>query len=90
VIATYSKDPDATLDYALDWSAWLDDGDALSAVVVTYDGVTEAASPVLSGSRTTAWVAGGTAGATATVTYQITTTAGRIDQRSIRLRVVER
>ena len=88
-IATYIKDPSAKLDYSIDWSRWLPTGDTISAVTWSASGVTVSASPAPSHASgvATAWLEGGTEGEDATVTCQVTTTAGRIDERSIRVQV---
>jgi hypothetical protein len=93
-LATYDKDPDATLDYSIDWSAWLPSGDAIStAAWSTSDAelvVEGSPAPSVSAGVATVWLSGGTAGTHYTVTCRVTTTGGRIDDRSIRLRCVER
>ncbi len=93
-LATYDKDPDATLDYSIDWSAWLPSGDALStATWSTSDPDLEVAgspAPSHAAGIATAWLTGGTAGQRYTVTCRVTTTGGRVDDRSILLRCVER
>jgi hypothetical protein len=84
-------DPDALLDYPADWSAWLPEGDTLVDVtVVTDDGVTvENVQPPADG-VTVAWISGGTAGESYTVTYHVVTAEGREDDRSITLVCKER
>lgn len=91
-IASYVKDPDAKLDYSIDWSSWLPAGDTISAVAWTATGVTVSASPAPSHASgiATVWLEGGTKGEDATVTCRVTTTAGRIDDRTIRISVRER
>jgi hypothetical protein len=88
--ASIVKDPNAVLDYSLDLSAWLTDaGDALQSLDVIGDGVT-IDSHAISGTAVIAWVSGGTAGESATVTYRFTTANGRTDDRSITLKIRER
>ena len=88
--ATITKDPDATLDYAIDLSEWLDDiTDTLSALTVTGDGVTIASSSIV-GQTCVAWISGGTVGQTASATFRFTTSGGRTDDRTIYLRIRER
>jgi hypothetical protein len=79
------KDPDATLDYTFDWAEWLG-GDTISSAVVTVTGGNKGATSNTP-SAVTVWVSGGTAGQTITVACKITTSAGRIDERSFRLKV---
>ena len=83
-----TKDPSAILNYSLDWALWLVEdtiqssswsGGGLS--VVSSDNSTTTASVVVSG---------GTAGKTYDLTNTITTAAGLVDQRTIRITVAER
>lgn len=82
------KDPDANLDYVFDWSLWLA-GDTIASASVTVAGATKGATTNTT-TAVTQWVSGGTAGQTATVACKITTAAGRIDERTIRLKVQAR
>ena len=87
-LPTIDKDPDATLDYAWEWSDWLA-GDSISSHTVTVSGVTKA-SDTRVGTKVTAWISGGTVGTPGLATCTITTAAGRIEQRSIAFRVLNR
>lgn len=91
------KDPDATLDYAFDWTAWL----ALNAdqIVDAEFEVDPSLTVVQSSFDTTSavvWLSGGIKPATGLnklrVTCRITTnnTPARIDDRSIYLKIIER
>lgn len=82
------KDPAAVLEYGLDWSAWLN-GDAILSHAVTASGVTVDSSDAADG-VVTAWLSGGTAGTQAQITFSITTTGGRTDERTLLLRVRDR
>lgn len=89
------KDPGATLDYQVDWTAWLAVGETIQGTpVVTVDtGLTlnpEGKTTTVAAGKVTFWLAGGTAGAVYTVVCQITTSQGRTDQRSFRLAVADR
>ena len=88
------KDPDATLDYTLDWDvsgdSWLS-GDVIAAAPVWT--VTPGLTIVSQANTTTTatvWLAGGTAGQTYTASCKITTGAGRVDERSFRLKIENR
>lgn len=84
------KDPNAVLDYTFDWTDWLDlVSDTISTKTVTGSGVTIDSSNQVGG-LVTAWVSGGTADTTATVTCKIVTTGGRTEERTIYLLVRER
>ena len=87
----FIKDPEAVLDYTLDWTKWLDEaGDIIATstwiVPTGLTKVTETNTTKLA----TVWLSGGTAGTNYTVTNRITTVAGRTDDRSITIRVQER
>jgi hypothetical protein len=87
----YAKDPNAVLDYRWDWSAWLAVGDNIA----THDVVITSGNVVLDSDShdtdsVTAWVSGGTAGTTATLTARITTAQLRTDDRTITLHIQER
>ena len=92
MLNTFVKDPGAKLDYSIDWGEWMPDGDALASATWTPTGVTVASSPApsFSGNVATVWLEGGTDGDDATVTCRITTTGGRIDERTIGIRLRER
>ena len=83
---TFTKDGAATLDYTVDWSAFLGTDTIATAVVTTPAGLTEL-SEVTTPTKVTVWLSGGTVGQSYTVVCRITTVAGRIDERSILIRV---
>lgn len=93
-LATFIKDPGATLDFYIEWASWLSTGDAVSDADWTADtGITIGSgeyAPSVSGTKATVWLSGGTAGTKYRVTCRLTTTAGRIDDRSITINVVDR
>jgi len=105
----FIKDPNAKLDYTLDWSAWLspftDTIASASAYVTPTAGLSVGGASADPGTGATAfsntatysapvtivntttiatvWVKGGTAGTSYDVNVKITTTGGRIDDRTI-------
>lgn len=88
------KDPEALLDYAVDWGAQYLAGDALadSSWSVSPD---EPGGATIAGSHfdlliSTVQVAGGIAGRIYRITNHVTTASGREDSRSIMLRVEKR
>ena len=83
------KDPDAVIDYQIDWTAWLN-GDVISTSTWAADTGITVDSDSDDGSISTVWLSGGTAGTTYSVTNQIITTAGRTDDRSLSISVAER
>ena len=85
------KDPSAVLDYVFDWKEeWLATGETIDNYTITADtGITVDSSTEDDG-KVTVWLSGGTAGINYKVACLITTTAGRTDERTIWIKVVER
>lgn len=90
-IPTIIKDPDAILDYTIDWTYWLDAvTDTISTkTIVTPTGITCTTSSI-SGKKVIMWLSGGTAGTTYQVVCRITTVGGRTEDRSIYVAVKQR
>ena len=87
---TFLKDPDATLDYTVDWSDWLDPNDTISASAWSVPSGLTQVSASYTPTSATIWLSGGTAGQRYDVRNRITTAAGRIDDRTVRFNVQER
>ena len=84
------KDPSAVLDYAFDWTGWLAAGETITDHTITADtGITVDSSTELDG-KVTVWLSGGTAGINYKVACLIATSAGRIDERTIWIKVTDR
>lgn len=87
----FKKDPNAVLDYTVDWSAWLS---PLADTITTVTWVVSDAMTVVSQSETTTvatvFLSGGVEGTTETVTCRVATAGGRTDDRSITLKIVSR
>ena len=84
------KDPSAVLDYVFDWMEWLATGETITDHTITADtGITVDSSTEDDG-KVTVWLSGGTAGINYKVACKITTSAGRTDERTIWIKVVER
>ena len=88
-IGVYRKDPDATLDYTIDWTRWLAGDSIVSSTWSVPSGMTQANAAYTTTSATI-WLAGGTIGHIYNVTNQITTNFGRVEERTIRIRVEDR
>lgn len=87
---TFTKDADAVLDYTFNWSDWLAEGETISTFVITEDtGITSATESQVDG-VVTYWLSGGTVGTTYRVACKIVTSAGRTDERSVYIKVVQR
>lgn len=85
----YMHDPDALLDYAYDWEAWLGTDTISAATWTVPTGLTKEAE---SHTNTTAtvWISGGTNETAYQITCHITTAGGREDDRSLLLWVKHR
>jgi hypothetical protein len=87
----FIKDPNANLDYLFDWTDWLEAGDTITSHVVAVD-----SGDVVIGvnshttNSVTVWLSGGTVNTDAAVRARVTTTQGRIDDRTITLLIRER
>lgn len=98
---SFLKDPSAVLDYRFDWAAltngtgesdWLASGETISTSTVTAaSGLTVDSSSIVSSSTAViAWLSGGTAGQSYTVTNRVVTSGGRTDERTITVKVTDR
>lgn len=95
--ASILKDPNAVLDYTFDWTAWMDaiPETTISLAdlsVVGSDPLSNVAlqSQTIAGKTVVAWISGGVAGEKITVRCRITTAGGRIDDRTVYLKIKER
>ena len=88
----YLKDPDAVLDFAIDWAtSWLATSEAVSTYSVTVDSTLLTISTHGESSGVvTAWLSGGTVNQDYTVSIKIVTDASRTDERSFRVLIRER
>lgn len=88
------KDPDAKLPFAVDWSAWLAaEGDTAASVTwLVPTGITKESSPAetLADGKATVWLSGGTSGETYSIVCRMTTVGGRVDDRTLQVRVRDR
>lgn len=83
------KDPQDIIDYRIDWSKWLRDGDTiLTSEWVVPAGITMD-SEDNNTTSSTVWLSGGTAGANYQLTNRIVTVQGRQKDRTITIRVKE-
>ncbi len=86
---TFTKDPNAVLDYTIDWARWLAGDQIATSQWIVPTGLTKMADSKTV-TTATVWLSGGTAGQSYTVTNRITTAAGRTEDRSFIARVEER
>jgi hypothetical protein len=86
---TFTKDPNAVLDYSIDWTRWLVGDQIATSEWIIPSGLTKMADSKTATSATV-WLSGGAVGQPYTVTNRITTAAGRTEDRSFTIRVEER
>lgn len=91
------KDPNAKLDYGIDWTDWLKqrNGSTDQIVASTWsisgpDTALTQADSSFSSTQTGVWLAAGTSGGKYSVTNHITTAAGREDDRTLTIAVKQR
>lgn len=83
-MSTFVKDPEAVLDYQVDWTNWLQTGETISTSTWTVP--SPLTQPTLASNTTTkatVWLGGGTDGATYRVTNRVVTNGGRTNDRSL-------
>ena len=86
----FNKDPDAVLDYVIDWASWLAVDETISSVTITVPtGITKNSNTNTT-TAVTVWLSGGTEGTTYKVDCKIVTSSARTDERDIYIMVVER
>jgi len=81
-VQAFRKDPNAVLDYAIDWSSWLATGETISTSDWTVPSGITKDSNEKDDTSTKIWLSGGTDGQTYTIVNRITTSADRTDDRS--------
>lgn len=86
----YLKDPSAILDWAFDWTDWLASAETITDHTITADTGLTVDSSTEDAGKVTVWLSGGTAGENYKVACLVETSAGRTDERTIWIKVVER
>ena len=84
------KDPNAVLDYFVDWTAWIATGDSIDNIAWTVPAGLTLETQTLDGAKAYAWLSGGTADQSYDVLCRITTVDGRIDDRTVSIQVREK
>lgn len=79
----WSKTPESLLDYAFDWSEWLNPTDEIKSkeTIITPDGLTIKQDSTFNGVHTI-WLSGGSLSTKYKITSKITTEDGRQEQAS--------
>ena len=92
-MASFKKDPNATVDYKVDWTAWLATvSDAIASVAWSATGGLVVEDDLFTANSATAFVSGGTLDEVATLTCRITTSSvpPRVDDRTLSIKIVSR
>tara|TARA_R110000772_G_scaffold118888_1_gene224737 strand:- start:165 stop:494 length:330 start_codon:yes stop_codon:yes gene_type:complete len=90
------KDPDAILDYTLNWTNYTQDSDAIATATWSVSVISGDAAPLVAGAssitgdQVTVIINGGTVGNIYTVNCLITTTEGLTDRRNFRIVIKNR
>lgn len=86
----FIKDPDAVLDYTLDWSNWLSETDSIIySFFFVPENITKESSSY-SSTQTTVWLSGGIAANEYKIVNRITTLEGRTEERTITISCKEK
>jgi hypothetical protein len=87
-LGNFSKQPVEVVDYDIDYSEWLTDGDNVQSATVSVapSGLT-IDSVLINDPRIKVWVSGGTNGSTYKLTVNATTADGRLKQDEFKIRV---
>lgn len=86
----FLKDPADTLDWSMDWNLFLPTTDAITASVWDVPGGITSVRERFTARSTHIWLSGGTVDNTYVLTNRITTSEGRIVERSLAILVVNR
>ena len=90
MLKKFAKDPNAVLDYTINWTAWLAPaGDAITNATATAPSGITIDSVSKTSTTTTVWLSGGVTGTKYDVVVHITTAGGRQDDRTIQIEVKE-
>jgi hypothetical protein len=89
-VREFTKDPNAVLDYQVDWSSWLANGETISTSSFTVEAGLTKDSESNTTSSGTVWLSGGVEGTRYRITHRITTNQARTDDRSFMVRVTNR
>jgi len=83
----FTKDPDAVLDYAFDWSSWLATGETITSYTITEDTGITVDSDSNTDDTVTVWLSGGIANVRYKIVCHIVTSAGRENDRTFVIHV---
>lgn len=85
----FTKDPDATLDYQVNWGMWLGEDIISNSTWEVPIGITKG-SESFDGTTATIWLSGGTIGQRYAITNTIATVGTRGDDRTFHILIADR
>jgi hypothetical protein len=86
----FTHAPGSTLDYGFDWSAWLASGETITDSSWAITGGLTLSQSQITGGVTSTFVGGGVSGTIYKLVNTITTSASRVDSRTITLSCKQR
>jgi hypothetical protein len=86
----YLKDPQAVLDYTVDWSSWLPSGDTIVTSTWTAQTGITIDSNSFTTTAATVWLSGGTLDASYNVVNHIVTDDGRAEDQTLVIKIESR
>ena len=89
-MTTFLKDPEAELDYSVDWAKWLAAGETISSSSWDAPAGLNKVRTSFDNTGATVFLGGGVPGETYRVTNSIVTSVDRKDSRSLTIKCVER
>jgi len=86
----FTKDPSAELDYAIDWEDWLEGTDTIASAIWTVPTGLVLEAQTETDTVSAIWLSGGVLGLKYNVACLMTTTDGRIDERTFTIRIKDK
>jgi len=87
---SFIKDPDAVLDYQVDWSDFLGSDEITASQWISSDPALVVDSDSFTATTATVWLSGGDNRRRYTVTNRVSTDAGRTDDRTITVKISQK
>ena len=89
-MTNFTKDPQATLDYSIDWSDWLSGDTIINSVWTVPVELQSSRLSEFNTTQTVVWLEGGEENITYQVKNTITTAGGRVDERTMTVKVANK
>lgn len=89
MIKRFQKDANSTLDFAVDWSAVIPDGDQITTSTFVVPAGLVVENEYIAEGRPVIWLSGGEINSVYEITNKIETTQGRIDERRFQVEVLD-